>query len=80
VKQYFSSVAGFTQPEVITELDEVVDESILGKLRRFFSRAQGDPFYAVVAYRNFKPIMSDDCVRLTDDGECLTDASFDSSK
>jgi hypothetical protein len=31
-----------------------------------------------VAYRNFKPVYEDDCVRMTDEGECLTDKSFDS--
>lgn len=81
VKEYFSSIAGFTQPEVVTDLDGVQDDSIVGKIRRFFSRSQSDPFYGVIAYRNFKPIYDEkegDCVRLTPDGECLVDASFDS--
>ena len=78
VKQYFSSVAGFTAPEVITDLDDIGDDSLFSKFRRFFQRSQSDPFYAVVAYRNFKPVYEDDCVRMTDEGECLTDKSFDS--
>ncbi|OUS49613.1 hypothetical protein BE221DRAFT_188922 [Ostreococcus tauri] len=78
VKQYFGSVNGFTAPEAITDLDDVVDDSLFGKLRRLFARSQGDPFYAVVAYRNFRPIVADDCTRLIEDGECLTDSSFDS--
>jgi SAM-dependent methyltransferase len=80
VKQYFSSVAGFTQAEAVTDLGDVVDDSIFGKLRRFFARSTGDPFYAVVAYRNFKPIYDDgdDCFKFgSKDSECLTDASFD---
>jgi hypothetical protein len=62
-------------------LDGVQDDSIIGTIRRFFSRSQSDPFYAVIAYRNFKPIYDEregDCIRLTPDGECLADASFDS--
>lgn len=55
VKQYFGCVAGFTQPEVVTAVDVEPDESLLGKLKQLFVRSSGDPFYAVVAYRNFKP-------------------------
>lgn len=29
---------------------------LLGKLQKLFERAQGDPFYAVIAYRGFKPV------------------------
>ena len=32
------------------------DVSLMGKLQNFFKRTQGDPFYAVVAHRNFKPV------------------------
>ena len=34
-------------------------QGVAGVLRSFqklFERAQGDPFYAVIAYRSFKPI------------------------
>jgi SAM-dependent methyltransferase len=79
VKSYFDSVAGFTKPEVVTDLEGIQDDSILGKIRRFFARSQSDPFYAVIAYRNFRPIYDDDCVRLVEDGECLADGSFDSA-
>ena len=56
VKEYFGAVEGYTQPEVITSMEVKPDESIVGKIKSFFKRAQGDPFYAVVAYRNFKPV------------------------
>ena len=57
VKEYFGAVEGFTKPEVITEVGSAPDGSILGKLRRFVTRTQSDPFYAVVAHRNFKPVL-----------------------
>jgi len=56
VKQYFSCIEGFTAPEVVTQVGVEPDNSILGKLKRFVSRSASDPFYAVVAYRNFKPL------------------------
>lgn len=56
VKQYFGAVEGFTKPEVITEVGGAPDVSLMGKLQNFFKRTQGDPFYAVVAHRNFKPV------------------------
>ncbi|KAK9824399.1 hypothetical protein WJX72_010015 [[Myrmecia] bisecta] len=60
VKQYFQCVEGFTQPEAITQVEvkqptEGV-QGLLAKLSGFMKRAQGDPFYAIVAYRNFKPV------------------------
>jgi SAM-dependent methyltransferase len=56
VKSYFGCVAGFTQPEVLTEVSTRPDDSVLGKLKRLFARSSSDPFYAVIAYRNFKPV------------------------
>jgi SAM-dependent methyltransferase len=56
VKEYFGAVEGFTQPEVITEVGVEPDRSLMGKLRAFAKRSSGDPFYAVVAHRNFKPV------------------------
>jgi hypothetical protein len=48
-----------TRAEVITEVGVTPDDSIVGKLRRFVKRSASDPFYAVVAYRNFQPIVED---------------------
>ena len=54
--------AGFTQPEAVTEVDvsrAPPAQGVAGMLQAFqklFERAQGDPFYAVIAYRSFKPI------------------------
>ncbi len=62
--QYFrrSSCAGFTQPEAVTEVDlskAPPPQGIAGaiqKVQKLFERAQGDPFYAVIAYRGYKPV------------------------
>lgn len=59
VKEYFQCVEGFTKPEVVTEVGVAPDDSVAGKLKRFFKRSSGDPFYAVIAYRNFKPVYKD---------------------
>ena len=57
VSQYFGAVAGFTQPEIVTQVgDEPGRGGLLQTVQKFFKRAQGDPFYAVVAYRNVKPV------------------------
>jgi SAM-dependent methyltransferase len=60
VKSYFTNVTGFTEPEVITEVldDGVEDEknAFVKLFKTFVKRSSGDPFYAVVAYRNFKRI------------------------
>ena len=54
--------AGFTEPEAVTEVDmnkAPPAQGIAGaiqKLQRSFERAQGDPFYAVIAYRGYKPV------------------------
>ena len=54
VKQYIGAVAGFTAPELITEVLTTPDYSLLGRLKSLFARSSSDPFYAVVSYRNFK--------------------------
>jgi SAM-dependent methyltransferase len=65
VKQYFQCVEGFTEPEVLQEV-KLPEGSQQGglqgllaalpqPLQQFMSRAGQDPFYGVVAYRNFKP-------------------------
>ena len=60
MKQYFGCVEGFTQPEVVTQVGVAPDNSILGKVKQFMKLSSGaDPFYAVVAHRNFKPVHDD---------------------
>ena len=54
VKQYISAVAGYTAPQVFTEVTTTPDLSPLGRLKALFARSSSDPFYAVVAYRNYK--------------------------
>ncbi len=70
VVQYFQCVAGFTQPEVIkqvlpitsTPAEESQQQQQKGSLFAWFQRllqtggGGRDPFFAVIAYRNFKPI------------------------
>lgn len=61
VMQYFQCIEGFTQPEIIQKLPagggDGDDKSAFGWLKGFFGLISGsDPFYAVVAYKNFKPI------------------------
>ncbi len=46
VKRYFASISGFTAPEVI------VNESKVPNFLHWLGAADGDPFYAVMAYRN----------------------------
>lgn len=62
VVQYFQSVEGFTEAEVVRKLPTTIDDksqplSWVMKLFGLFSAS--DPFYAVIAYRNFKPIHDD---------------------
>jgi len=45
VKRYFNAIPGFTQPEVIAR------PSALANLLQLFGFSGGDPFYAVMAYR-----------------------------
>eukprot|EP00897_Mesotaenium_endlicherianum_P008600 jgi/Mesen1/7769/ME000408S06885 len=65
VRQYFQCVQGFTVAEVVKDIPEPGSEpkpklpgplQFLGNVLRLFQRSSQDPFYAVVAYRNFKPI------------------------
>lgn len=55
VVQYFLSVDGFTQPEVVKKLPMKSETSPLDGIMRLFGLSQSDPFYAVISYRNFKP-------------------------
>lgn len=65
VKQYLRCIAGFTEPEVVKEVpsapagrDSVASGPVqlLKAIGSFFQRSGQDPFYAVIAYRNFKPM------------------------
>lgn len=62
VVQYFQCVEGFTEPEVVRRLPSKDDDnkesgSPLGWIMRLLGLMSGsDPCYAVIAYRNFKPI------------------------
>ncbi|XP_059452044.1 uncharacterized protein LOC132182731 isoform X2 [Corylus avellana] len=60
VVQYFQCVEGFTQPETIRKLPAPAgareDKSPLSWIMRLLGLLSGsDPFYAVIAYKNFKP-------------------------
>lgn len=69
VKSYFQCVEGFTEPEVLLQVP-IPEERQQGSgggflgglvqalpkpLQTLLSRSGSDPFYAVLAYRNFKP-------------------------
>lgn len=58
VVQYFQCVEGFTQPQVIRKLPNAKQgNSIFSQIAGVFGLLSGsDPFYAVIAYKNFKPI------------------------
>jgi ubiquinone/menaquinone biosynthesis C-methylase UbiE len=58
VKQYFQCVDGFTAPEVVKKLPEAksAPPKPLAFITNLFASAGRDPFYVVVAYRNFKPV------------------------
>ncbi|KAI3474941.1 hypothetical protein Pfo_030252 [Paulownia fortunei] len=58
VVQYFQCVEGFTQPQVIRKLPNAKeDNSIFSRITGLLGLLSGsDPFYAVIAYKNFKPI------------------------
>ncbi|EIE19047.1 S-adenosyl-L-methionine-dependent methyltransferase, partial [Coccomyxa subellipsoidea C-169] len=60
VKQYFLCIEGFTEPEAVNDVD-LSDApqpqgiaALLQNAQKLFRRVQGDPFYAVISYRNFK--------------------------
>lgn len=58
VVQYFQCVEGFTQPEIIRKLPDVPDDKspFSGLMRLLGLLSASDPFYAVVSYKNFKPV------------------------
>ncbi|KAI5083277.1 hypothetical protein GOP47_0003020 [Adiantum capillus-veneris] len=60
VVQYFQCIDGFTEPDVVRgnlhSTSPTKPSSPLDWLLSLFKATQKDPFYAVVAYRNFKPI------------------------
>ncbi|KAK1432721.1 hypothetical protein QVD17_09619 [Tagetes erecta] len=59
VVQYFQCVDGFTEPEVVRKLGDgnKEDGSGFGWIKGLLGLLSGsDPFYAVIAYKNFKPI------------------------
>lgn len=62
VVQYFQCVEGFTQPEIIRKLPAAggsvqVDKSPFNWIMGLLGFMSGsDPFYAVMAYKSFKPI------------------------
>ncbi|KAL5797075.1 hypothetical protein ACOSQ2_001895 [Xanthoceras sorbifolium] len=61
VVQYFQSVEGFTQPEIVRKLPGAgaVEEqkSPFNWIMRLLGLLSGsDPFYAVIGYKNFKPL------------------------
>ncbi|XP_024977953.1 uncharacterized protein LOC112515392 [Cynara cardunculus var. scolymus] len=59
VVQYFQCVEGFTEPEVVRKLADGAkpDGSAFGWIKGLLGLVSGsDPFYAVIAYKNFKPI------------------------
>ncbi|CAJ1786519.1 unnamed protein product [Sphenostylis stenocarpa] len=59
VVQYFQAIEGFTEAEVLRKLpnSQQNNMSSIGWMMRLFGWLSGlDPFYAVIAYRNFKPI------------------------
>lgn len=59
VVQYFQSVEGFTEAQVIRRLPNASEDSnsILSKVMGLLGLLSGsDPFYAVIAYKNFKPV------------------------
>ncbi|KAL7140661.1 hypothetical protein ABFS83_08G003500 [Erythranthe nasuta] len=59
VVEYFQCVEGFTQTQIIRKLGDNDDNnSILSRISGLlgFLSGSSDPFYAVIAYKNFKPI------------------------
>ena len=72
VKQYISNIQGFTEPEVVTSIEENSNPNnnyhrhdptfllkvVTEKMNSVLTNALGneDPFYAVISYRNFKPV------------------------
>ena len=54
--------AGFTEPEALNDVDLSNAPQPQGlaavwyTAQKMFRRVQGDPFYAVISYRNFKVV------------------------
>lgn len=54
--------AGFTEPQALNDVDlseEPLPQgfaAVLQNARRLFQTVQGDPFYAVISYRNYKRV------------------------
>lgn len=54
--------AGFTEPEALNDVDlfEAPQPqglaAVLQNAQKLFRRVQGDPFYAVISYRNIKVV------------------------
>ena len=52
-------IAGFTEPDAYKQLPDPVEQTgiagLLNQVRGVFQQLQRDPFYAVVAYKDFKP-------------------------
>ncbi|KAF3790137.1 hypothetical protein EJ110_NYTH16977 [Nymphaea thermarum] len=57
VVQYFQCVSGFTEPEVVRGMPRKQDDlSPLTWIKRLIGKLNSDPFYAVISYKNFRPI------------------------
>lgn len=61
VMQYFQCIEGFTQPEIVRKLPGTggakQEGGPFGWIVRLLGLMSGsDPFYAVIAYKNFKPV------------------------
>ncbi|BDA49429.1 hypothetical protein COCOBI_14-0460 [Coccomyxa sp. Obi] len=62
VKQYFLCVEGFTEPQALNDVDLSGEPkpqgfaAVLQNAQRLFQKVQGDPFYAVISYRNYKRV------------------------
>ena len=68
VVQYFQCVEGFTQPEIIRKLPAPAGSQEEKSPFRWIMRLLGllsgsDPFYAVIAYKNFRPTYEWKCVK-----------------
>ena len=55
--------AGFTEPEALTDVDVSPPPpgalaALLSRMTSLWQRASGDPFYAVVSYRNYRRLQA----------------------
>lgn len=67
VVQYFQCVEGFTQPEIIRKIPAssgtAEDNSPFSWILRLLGLLSGsDPFYAVLAHKNFKPVYTTESI------------------